>query len=231
MKLVRRRFLYLATAAAALPAISYTAAAQAYPTRPVRLIVPLSAGSAADILARLLATKVNDSWGQPVVVENPPGAGRRAGKGKVWATRLWFRGCRIKHPLRWRAVQARRGFWRRARALQGTARSAARHHDRAYSVLAVAGVASIAVHQGRQTARFGGHDRATLAPAIRSPDCCGSWRAGLRVSGLVGCFCTGPHAGCGHQQNQQRDWPRSQVLRREETAARSGCRAKSEHAR
>jgi tripartite-type tricarboxylate transporter receptor subunit TctC len=49
--------------------------AQTYPTRTVRVIVPLGAGAAADILARQLAQKMNDDWRQPVVVENRPGGG------------------------------------------------------------------------------------------------------------------------------------------------------------
>jgi tripartite-type tricarboxylate transporter receptor subunit TctC len=83
MKLARRRFLYLATGAAAFPAFPSTAGAQVFPTRAVRLIVPLSAGSAADILARLLATKMSESWGQPVVVENRSGAGTTIGTNAV----------------------------------------------------------------------------------------------------------------------------------------------------
>jgi tripartite-type tricarboxylate transporter receptor subunit TctC len=79
----RRQFLRLAAGVAALPAISPAARAQAYPARPVRMIVPLSAGSAADILARQLATKMSESWGQPVVVENRPGAGTTMGTDAV----------------------------------------------------------------------------------------------------------------------------------------------------
>jgi len=52
---------------------------QAYPTRSLHLIVPLSAGSAADILARRLAVKMGENWGQPVVVENRPGGGTTLG--------------------------------------------------------------------------------------------------------------------------------------------------------
>src|SRR5262245_27411330 len=64
----RRQFLSLAAGVAALPALSRVARAQAYPTRPVHMILPLTAGSAADILARRLATKMAENWGQPVVV-------------------------------------------------------------------------------------------------------------------------------------------------------------------
>src|SRR5262249_3849479 len=53
--------------------------AQAYPTRPVRLIVPLGAGAAADTLARQLAQRMSEDWGQPVVVENRPGGGTPVG--------------------------------------------------------------------------------------------------------------------------------------------------------
>ncbi len=83
MKLPRRKFLHLAAGAAALPAMSSTAWSQAYPTRPVHLIVPLSAGSAADILARQLAMKIGERWSQPILVENRPGAGTTLGADAV----------------------------------------------------------------------------------------------------------------------------------------------------
>ena len=56
---------------------------QDFPSRTVRMIVPLTAGSSADILARRLAQKMNETWGQPVVVENRPGAGTALGAGVV----------------------------------------------------------------------------------------------------------------------------------------------------
>ena len=56
---------------------------QDFPSRTVRMIVPLTAGSSADILARRLAQKMNEAWGQPVVVENRPGAGTTLGAGVV----------------------------------------------------------------------------------------------------------------------------------------------------
>jgi hypothetical protein len=83
MKLSRRRFTHLAARGATLSMLSRTAGAQAYPARPVHMIVPLTAGSAADILARRLAQKVGESWGQPVVVENRPGAGTTLGADVV----------------------------------------------------------------------------------------------------------------------------------------------------
>jgi tripartite-type tricarboxylate transporter receptor subunit TctC len=59
------------------------AVAQAYPAKPIRMIVPLSAGSAADLLARRLASKMSENWGQQVVVDNRPGAGGIIGAGIV----------------------------------------------------------------------------------------------------------------------------------------------------
>src|SRR5947208_7302376 len=59
---------------AALPAH-----AQPYPTRPIRLIVPYAAGGTSDILARQIAPKLNEAWGQPVIVENKPGANGNVG--------------------------------------------------------------------------------------------------------------------------------------------------------
>jgi tripartite-type tricarboxylate transporter receptor subunit TctC len=73
MRLPRRAFLHLA-AAAALPISARNAEAQAYPTRPVRLIVGYSAGGTADIVARIIAQRLTERLGQPVVVENKPGA-------------------------------------------------------------------------------------------------------------------------------------------------------------
>jgi tripartite-type tricarboxylate transporter receptor subunit TctC len=73
MRLPRRTFLHLAAGAAALPA--FFASAQAYPTRPVRIIVGFPAGIAADAVARLMAQSLSDSLRQQFVVENRPGAG------------------------------------------------------------------------------------------------------------------------------------------------------------
>ena len=74
MKLPRRQFLHLVAGAAALPAVSHVARAQAYPTRPVRLIVGFAAGGINDILARLIGQWLSERLGQPFVVENRSGA-------------------------------------------------------------------------------------------------------------------------------------------------------------
>ena len=75
MRLHRRRFLYLAAGTAALSAVSRTAWSQAYPSRPVTLVVTFPAGSSPDIIARLAAQHMSERLGQNVVVENKPGAG------------------------------------------------------------------------------------------------------------------------------------------------------------
>lgn len=75
MKLLRRTFLRLITAAAALPVVSRLAEAQAYPTRPVRIIAGFPAGSTTDVVARLFGQWLQDRLGQPFIVENRPGAG------------------------------------------------------------------------------------------------------------------------------------------------------------
>jgi tripartite-type tricarboxylate transporter receptor subunit TctC len=79
MKLPRRKFLHLAAGAAALPAVSRFAWAQAYPTRPVRWIVPYPPGGAADPIARLIGPFLSERLGKPVVIENKPGAGANIG--------------------------------------------------------------------------------------------------------------------------------------------------------
>src|SRR5262252_9234680 len=75
MKLPRRNFLHLAVGAAALPAVSLFAFAQAYPSRPVRILVGFAAGGAFDITARLIGQWLSERLGQPFIVENRPGAG------------------------------------------------------------------------------------------------------------------------------------------------------------
>src|SRR5215813_13174790 len=76
MRLPRRTFLQLAVGAAALPVLSGVARAQAYPTRPVRIIVGFAAGGPSDTQARIVADLLSARWGgKSVIVENRPGAG------------------------------------------------------------------------------------------------------------------------------------------------------------
>src|SRR5262245_17395724 len=74
MTLPRRRFLHLAAGAAALPVTSRFAFAQAYPSRPIRLIVAFVPGGATDTLARQISNDLKEALGQPIIVENRPGA-------------------------------------------------------------------------------------------------------------------------------------------------------------
>jgi tripartite-type tricarboxylate transporter receptor subunit TctC len=83
MKLSRHQFLYLAAGTAALPAVSRIARAQTYPSRPVRIIVGFAAGSAFDILARLIGQRLSERLGQPFIIENRPGAGGNIGTEAV----------------------------------------------------------------------------------------------------------------------------------------------------
>jgi tripartite-type tricarboxylate transporter receptor subunit TctC len=75
MKLPRRQFLHLAAGAAALPAASRFAGAQAYPSRPVRIIVGFAAGGGTDVLARLIGQWLSDKLRRPFLIEDRPGAG------------------------------------------------------------------------------------------------------------------------------------------------------------
>jgi tripartite-type tricarboxylate transporter receptor subunit TctC len=75
----RRQFLHLAAGAAALPAVSRIAEAQAYPTRPVRIIVPAAPSGGFDILARLIGQWLSEQLGQPFVIENRPGGAGNIG--------------------------------------------------------------------------------------------------------------------------------------------------------
>src|ERR1700740_1266151 len=81
MTISRRTFIALA---AGLPWYGEFAMAQAYPTRPVRVIVPFPPGGVNDILARIVADKLQARWGQPVIIENKSGAGGNIGAEFVY---------------------------------------------------------------------------------------------------------------------------------------------------
>ena len=83
MKLARRKFLNLATSAAALPLLPRLARAQTFPSRPVHIIVPFPAGQATDSVARLIGQALSERLGQGFVIENRTGAGGNIGTEAV----------------------------------------------------------------------------------------------------------------------------------------------------
>jgi tripartite-type tricarboxylate transporter receptor subunit TctC len=83
MKLPRRQFLHLAAGAAALPAVSRNARAQAYPSRPITMIVPFAPGGNSDVMGRMMAEPLRVVLGQPVIIENVGGAGGSIGVGRA----------------------------------------------------------------------------------------------------------------------------------------------------
>src|SRR6516225_8976920 len=83
MIICRRKFLHLAAGAAALPAVSRSARAQAFPARPITMIVPIAAGSSSDVAGRLVAERMGTALGQPIIIENVPGADGSIGVGRV----------------------------------------------------------------------------------------------------------------------------------------------------
>jgi tripartite-type tricarboxylate transporter receptor subunit TctC len=83
MRLPRRQFLQLAASAAALPAVSPMALAEAYPSRPITMIVPFGAGGPTDVSGRIMAEGMRRSLGQPVIVENVTGADGSIGVGRT----------------------------------------------------------------------------------------------------------------------------------------------------
>jgi len=83
MGLIRRQFLHLAAGAVALPAVSRSARAQAYPTRPITVVVPYAAGGATDVLTRIVSEPMSRTLGQRFVIENVVGAGGTTGTTRV----------------------------------------------------------------------------------------------------------------------------------------------------
>jgi tripartite-type tricarboxylate transporter receptor subunit TctC len=79
MTFPRRTFLHLALGAAALPAIARIAGAQVYPSRAIKIIAPVAAGTVADLVPRLIAENLAARWGHPIVVENRPGGATNIG--------------------------------------------------------------------------------------------------------------------------------------------------------
>ena len=89
----RRRFLHLATGAAALPSLPRIAAAQAYPSRQINVIVPVPPGGLVDLVARALGERLAEVWGQTVIVENKAGGNFQIATTYVAKRRMVTRCC------------------------------------------------------------------------------------------------------------------------------------------
>ena len=83
MKLRRRKFLHLAAGTVTLPVISRVASAQAYPARPITMVIPAGAGNSLDAIGRVVAERMGRGLGQPIIIENVPGADGTIGVGRV----------------------------------------------------------------------------------------------------------------------------------------------------
>jgi tripartite-type tricarboxylate transporter receptor subunit TctC len=83
MEILRRKFLHRTAGAAALSATSRLASAQAYPSRPITMIVPYAAGGTTDVIGRVLAARMRDSLKQSVIIENVSGADGTLGAGRT----------------------------------------------------------------------------------------------------------------------------------------------------
>jgi len=79
---MHRRFVSAAVLAL-MALLAWPVAAQNYPSKPIKIVVPFPAGGTSDVLARLIGQKMTESWGQPVVVENKPGSSGNLGADAV----------------------------------------------------------------------------------------------------------------------------------------------------
>src|SRR5262245_38910722 len=84
MKLPRRKFLHLAAGAVVLSFAPHVARAQAYPSRPITLVIPFAAGGGADAVLRIIAERMRTLLGQTIVIENVAGASGTIGTGRVF---------------------------------------------------------------------------------------------------------------------------------------------------
>ena len=83
MMLPRRQLLHLVASGVALASVPGIASAQAYPTRPITMVVPFAPGGPSDVIGRIFAERMRETLGQPIIVENAPGAGGSIGTGRV----------------------------------------------------------------------------------------------------------------------------------------------------
>ncbi len=205
----------------ALCALNVGAQAQAWPAKPIRIIVPFTPGSGTDIMARTVTERLSPQLGQPIVIENRPGAGGTIGAAVVAKSEpdgytlfvhsssytvtpstykdLPYDTLRDLDAPQRRALSSRRRHRHRQHPFQGLAGSAHRDRHRPRRFLFLPGQRDIAAPEGRQARRPRGGEHEALARASRASHHAGGRRSRLRLQLL------GRHVRAGEDAARRRE--------------------------